>query len=609
MSGEGKESILPFLGEKAPVLRRKYASQPTSPRGKSTGGAAKNAPVSSTREPHLQNDGFQKVASASEQQHGIDQPFRADPPRPVGLHTHAEDPVVNLAEGLSTPKSLLSVRSMPAVSVEQDCLDRYSLEGYIPNPYTSYTAPQKTGQLSLPRLPLIAVADSDPKLSSRQSVLGTLIPSQEESSRVGPEGGTSSSPMPLMEDYCASSDDECASTSVGSDQMPILDFAGMSEVEEDGRSVEVTKSLIADPRSITEEEEIGFDETLLASYSHLPSLKPLDLGPSFNTNIEKGATNDPDPSFHRDVGSPGGAVKEAFVERVEPAFYIENLKNDSLGRLPRITALERGSSEHKSPELVAIQESPPEGCKFWRSEIFSSKSSETIRPGARNVVILPGESDRRCHSNCYRRSHGEMDISSATSIKLQGEGNIFPPQARHQGATVPEGPSRPHASPTTPTATASPEVVWVRVASEEFPSPDFSLLRKERGSVVLERKPFPPGRGGSNSQGIHPAPAIKTTVLCYTNVLPEQPRASAPVLTAGDSDTGQPDSLYDSLGFSSVRCSRASVASPMLHARGYAGGSEYSKSLKSFKALLLNGSIQLKEGGTSSANSTPWDRL
>ncbi|KAG0125106.1 hypothetical protein HOY82DRAFT_543370 [Tuber indicum] len=609
MSGEGNESIPPFLGEEASILPRKHASQPASPRGKSTGGAAKDVLASATCEPHLQNDGFQKVASTSEQHHGINQPFRADSQRPGELRAHAEGPVEILADGLSTPKPSLSVRSMPVVSVEQDCLDIYSLGEYIPSPYTSYTAPQKTGQLSLPRSPLTTVADSDPKLLSRQSVLGTPVRSQNENSLAAPESGTSSLPIPLRRDHCASSDDEGASTSAGSDEVPILDFEGMSEAEEDGRSVKVTKPPNVDPRSITDEGEIGFDETLLTSCGHLPSPKSLDLRLSPNIDMEKDATNGQELSFHRAVGSPGGAVKEAFVEQVEPTFYIKNLKNDSLGRLPRITTLERSSSEHKLPEPVAIQESSPDVCRSRRSETFSSDSSETIRAGVRNVVILPGESDRRYHSNCYRRSHGEMDISFAASIKLQGEGSVFPPQACQRGVTVPEGPSRPPTSPATPTAAASPEVAWVRAASEEFPLPDFSLLRKERGSVVLERKPFPPGRGGSNSQGIHPAPAIKTTVLCYTNVLPEQHRASTPVLPAGDDDTGQPDSPSDSLEFSSVRYSRVSVASPMLHARGYAGGSECSKSLRSVKALLLNEGIQLKEDDTSSTNNAPWDRL
>src|SRR5437879_404706 len=99
MSGEGRESMLPFLGGQASVLRRKYASQPVSPRGKPTSRFARNVLGSVTPDPHLRNDDFQKAASAPEQQHEINQPLRADSPRPRGLSTHAEDLMGNSVEG------------------------------------------------------------------------------------------------------------------------------------------------------------------------------------------------------------------------------------------------------------------------------------------------------------------------------------------------------------------------------------------------------------------------------------------------------------------------------------------------------------------------------
>lgn len=528
MSGEGNEStgMLPSLDGPTPILRRKYASQPASPRGKST--------------------------------------------------------MANSREGLSPPRSLVSVRSMPAIPVEQDCLGGYSLEEYIHSLYASHVIPQKTKQSLLLRSPLIAVADSDLKLSSREPILGTFIPSRQGGSLAVTESDTSSPPtgMSLMKDYYGSAD-ECTSTSVStksvaSEEVTVLDFARTSELEEDR----------------------GF----MGAHGHLSRaslrVKSFGLGLSLNTDIEKDM-NDPDPSFHRAAGSPGEPVKEAFIEQIGSAFYIKKLKNDSLGRLPQITPVEWSFPEHESPELTAIQESSsPGGYRSRGSETFSSdSSSETIRPGVRNVVILPGESDRRYHNSCCRRSHGEMDIGSAASIEIEeGEGIILH-HARHRGAIAPGGPSCPPTSPTTPTATRSP---------------GFSLLRKERGSVVLERKPFPPGHGGSNSRGIHPAPPIKTTVLCYANVLPEQSRTPTPVLTVGDDDDdgiGQPDSPSDSPEFSSVTWSRVSVGSSTPHASGCTSGLEGSKSLRSVKALLLNEGIQLKDDDARSGNGTSGDRL
>ncbi|PWW79331.1 hypothetical protein C7212DRAFT_340228 [Tuber magnatum] len=615
MSGEGKESVLPSLGGRASILRRKCASQPVSPRGRSTGRSAKNILGSVTPDPRLRNDVLQEAASVSKQQHGINQPSRADFPRPGGPHarTYAEDPTVNSPEGPSIPKSLVSVKPTPVVSVEEGHLGKYNLDEYV---IASCVAPSETGQSSLLQLPL--VANSDPKQSGRQSVLRKPIPTQKEGSLIVLESDTSSPPMPLMEDSCASSGDECTSSSVSfksvSGDVKVFDFAPLSEREGDRRSMEATEYPMGGPRPITKDEKIEFDEALppplgpLAGVS--PSLKPLDLGLSLDTNIEKEIVNDPDPSFHRAVGSPGGPVKEAFVEQVGSAFYINNLKNDSLGRLPQITVLERSPSEHEFPELIAIQESSPGGYSSRGSETFSSNSSnETIRPGARSVVILPGESDRRYHSNCRRRSHGEVDIGSAASRTFEGEGNISPPHARHWGVAVPEGPSRPPTSPEAPAATAPPEGAWVRAASEGFPFPGFSLPRKEKGSVVLERKPFPPGQGRSSPQGIHPALPIKTTVLCYANVLPEQPRVPTPILTVGDGDTGQQDNPSDSTGFSSVRCPPVSAASSVSRANDRAGGSEGSKSSRSVRALLLSEGIQLKEDDAGSGNGTPRDRL
>jgi len=536
MSGEGNESMLPSLDGPTPILCRKYASQPASPRGKST--------------------------------------------------------MANSREGLSPSRSLVSVRSMPAVPVEQDCLDGYSLEEYIHSLCASRAAPQKTRQSLLLRSPLITVADPDLKLPSREPILGTLIPSREGGSLAVAENDTSSPPMSLMKDYYGSSD-ECTSASVStksvaSEEVTVLDFARTSEPEGDR----------------------GF----VGARGHLSRaslrVKPFDLGLSLNTDIEKDMS-DPDPSFHRAAGSPRGPVKEAFIEQVGSAFYIKKLKNDSLGRLPQITPVEWSFPEYESPELTAIQESSPGGYRSRGSETFSSNSSnETIRPGVRNVVILPGESDRRYHSSCCRRSHGEMDIGSAASIKLEEGEGIISHHARHRGAIAPGGPSCPPASPITPAATTSREAAWVSVASEEFPSLGFSLLRKEKGSVLLERKPFPPGHGGSNSRGIHPAPPIKTTVLCYANVLPEQSRTPTPVLTVGDDDSiGQPDSPSDSPEFSSVTWSRVSVASSTPYVSGCASGLEGSKSLRSVKALLLNEGIQLKEDDARSGNGTSRDRL
>lgn len=533
MSGEDNESMLPSLDGPTPILYRKHASLPASPRGKST--------------------------------------------------------MANSPDGLSPPRSLVSVRSMPAIPVEQDCLDGYSLEEYIHSLYASHVIPQKTKESLLLRSPLIAVVDSDLKLSGREPILDTLIPSREGGSLVVAESDTSSPPtgMSLMKDYYGSSD-ECTSTSVStksvaSEEVAVLDFARTSEPEED-------RWFMGARTPVAEQGETEFHETLSASRSHLlrasARVKPFDLGLSLNTDIEKDMS-DPDPSFHRAAGSPGEPVKEAFVEQVGSAFYIKKLKNDSLGRLPHITPVEWSFPEHESPELTAIQESsPPGGYRSRGSETFSSNSSsETIRPGVRNVVILPGESDRRYHSSCCRRSHGEMDIGSAASIKIEeGEGIILH-HARHRGAIAPGGPSCPPASPTTPAATFSP---------------GFSLLGREKGSVILERKPFPPGHGGSNSRGIYPAPPIKTTVLCYANVLPEQSRTPTPVPTVGDDDDGigQPDSPSDSPEFSSVTWSRVSVASSTPCASGLEG----SKSLRSVKALLLTEGIQLKEDDARSGN-------
>ncbi|PUU76398.1 hypothetical protein B9Z19DRAFT_1109491 [Tuber borchii] len=518
MSGEGNESMLSSLDGPTPILCRKYASQPASPRDKSA--------------------------------------------------------MENSREGLSPPRSLVSVRSMPAILVEQGCLDGYSLEEYIHSLYASYVTPQKAKQSLLLRSPLIAVADSDLILSGREPILGTLIPSRKGGSQAVTESDTSSPPMPLMKDYYGSADEYTSASvstkSVASEEVTVLDFARTSEPEGDR----------------------GF----MGARGHLPRasprVNPLGLGLSLNTDIEKDM-NDPDPSFHRAAGSPRGPVREAFIEQVGSAFYFKKLKNDSLGKLPRITPVEWSFPEHESPELTAIQESSPGGGYRSRGpETPSSNSSnETIRPGVRNVVILPGESDRRYHSSCCRRSHGEMDIGSAAGIKIEeGEGIILH-HARHRGAIAPGGPSCPPASPTTPAATT------------------FSLLRKEKGSVVLERKPFPPGHGGSNYRGIHPAPPIKTTVLCYANVLPEQSRTPTPVLTIGDNDTSQPNSPSGSGEFSSVRWSRVSVASSMPYASGCTSGLEGSKSLRSIKALLLNEGIQLKEGDARSGNGTPGDRL
>jgi len=543
------------------ILRRKYASQPVSPRGKST--------------------------------------------------------MANSRGGLSPPRSLVSVRSMPAVLVEKDWLDGYSLEEYINSLYAPNVIPQKAGELLLLRSPLTIGADSDLKLSGREPVVDTLIPSQKGDSLAIVESDTSSPPIPLMKDYCGSSDESTSSSvstkSVAS-EVTVLDFGRTSEAEEDRGSMGAAKCSRGDPGPVTEQGEIESDETLSASRSHLPRasrrLRPFDLGLSLETDIEKDMS-DPDPSFHRAVGSPVGPVKEAFIEQVGSAFYIKNLKNDSLGRLPQITPVEQSFSEHESPELIARRESSPGSYRSRGSETISSNSSNrTVRPGERNVVILPGESGRRYHSNCYRRSHGGMGISSAARIGTEGGGNISP-HTRHRGVPAPEGPSRPPASPVspvlpaTPATAASPEAAWVRAASEEFSFPSLSILRKEKGSVVLERMPFPPGRGGSSSQGIHPAPPIKTTVLCYANVLPEKSRAPTPVLMVDDASTSQPDSPFDSPKFSSVRGSRVSAASSAPRASGCASGVEGSESLRSVKALLLNEGIQLKEDDARSRNGTP----
>lgn len=502
------------------------------------------------------------------------------------------------ASGSITPGPHYQYDSLLAVPIAEHGNYKSSSDGSTPSPSVLYLSPQRTGAAS-PQSPLISIAYSDqsPDGNSKSS---TPVPVQSAGSLAVPVGEADSPPIPLMKDRYPSSD-SISSMSICSDETG-SDFVRVKSRSYISHSTPgVLETPRSDPGPIIDKVPIEVSgRDLLASCSGLPWIPPpshpryTGLKLAINTNIDKDFIGDPDPSFRRAASSPGGPVREAFVEQVGSAFSIKNLRNDSLGALPRITALEYPTSEPPSPELKGVAGPPLIGCKNRGPEIAASGSIRTTRPEYSSTVILPGESDRRRHSHSNAQSRGGIDIGSAASIIPQSLGRISPTHAYLPGNAKDVGPERPPVTPETQYKIAVPEAVLVRAASEEFSlsSLAFPSPMRARGSFAQERKPFPPGQGGASAHGIYPAPPIKTTVLCYANVLPEQPRVPTPASLP--EDTHSRDTSSEGSGVTSVRYARVRAPSPLPSAASFIPKPGDSTGLRSVKALLLKETIQLK---------------
>jgi len=165
--------------------------------------------------------------------------------------------------------------------------------------------------------------------------------------------------------------------------------------------------------------------------------------------------SDPDPTFHRAIGSPVTPKDEAHVEQVG-AFRVTNLRNDSLGNLPRIVST-APSSEETTP--VELEEDEELGRAFHNDgdaepEVQTGGaippnapkkgSSWRTNPLVKNFLTLPSTAKARAggggHSEGWVLTTPSTATTAVSSTHAHQEGSVICSTCRLEEAIADIGP-------------------------------------------------------------------------------------------------------------------------------------------------------------------------
>lgn len=157
---------------------------------------------------------------------------------------------------------------------------------------------------------------------------------------------------------------------------------------------------------------------------------PAEVPPvSSSIRVKTVEFSDPDPTFHRAVGSPNTPTDEAHVEQVG-AFRVTNLRNDSLGNLPKIV-----STTPSSEEATPIEPVEGVGMKFQSDGGADSESQRKPTPPPKPAKVTPrkvsagsaGSSLRGnpLMKNLITRPPAAI-VRGGDDVNTWGHGNSFP---------------------------------------------------------------------------------------------------------------------------------------------------------------------------------------
>jgi hypothetical protein len=255
--------------------------------------------------------------------------------------------------------------------------------------------------------------------------------------------------------------------------------------------------------------------------------------PSLSMDIPKkvGFDIDPDPTFHRSVGSPVNPVTEAFVEQIG-TFHVANLRNDSLGNLPKMYST---TSEEPSPSTGENSDAD------FGTSVYLAASPGSLGSSPFETYPSSPKPDAPVDEEYQSAIYASQMLARALEREANG---ILPPdepipdlpvqQSERLLAKVTLRPTSTDAIPLRPGHLGEPFPARLDPTAEQDargsgsatafpPLVEMHDTDTARGS----RLPIPPRRD-SNPDCVLPTSATETTAVCATNVYPEEPIFSVP---------------------------------------------------------------------------------
>lgn len=298
----------------------------------------------------------------------------------------------------------------------------------------------------------------------------------------------------------------------------------------------------------TTEKSVNFEEPPSVTAEVVFPGHPIpENGPLYIKTVQ---FDDPDPTFHRSINSPSAPAGEAYVEQVG-AFRVANLRNDSLGNLPKIFSTD---SEEGTPTTEEIPDQGGDGDggkggdegeggdRGEGGDEGGDGSKDGDRGGGGDGAEgNSGDGDDEQDEGEEEESGSGPDGPAAGSSAWQ---NGSQPVGTETAAAPPQRPKRitlrrpsvegafirvpdPTASVnTSPVPAIGHGEAVTKHSPEQDPLAAFPPIARTRSAPRGYRKPIPPGV--RNPSGVLPAGATGTTAVCNAAVVQREAIISSP---------------------------------------------------------------------------------